>query len=54
MSHLHFTAADEYRNRVIQLGENPDHVYTVGGLGIDNIKKLNLLSKSAFEESINF
>lgn len=54
MSHLHFTATDEYRNRVLQLGENPNYVFNVGGLGIDNIKKLDLLSKEAFEESIDF
>ena len=54
MSHLHFTATDEYRNRVIQLGEHPSRVFNVGGLGIDNIKKLKLLSKNKFEESINF
>jgi len=54
MSHLHFTATDEYRDRVIQLGENPSRVFNVGGLGIDNIKKLKLLSKSEFEKSINF
>ena len=54
MSHLHFTAAEEYKNRVIQLGENPRRVFNVGGLGIDNIKKLKLLSKKEFEKSINF
>lgn len=54
MSHLHFTAAEEYKNRVIQLGENPSRVFNVGGLGIDNIKRLKLLSKKEFEESINF
>lgn len=54
MSHLHFTATDEYRKRVIQLGEQPDHVFNVGGLGIENIKLLNLLSRDAFEESIDF
>ena len=54
MSHLHFTATDEYRNRVIQLGEYPDRVFNVGGLGIDNIKKLELLSKEGFEASIDF
>ncbi len=54
MSHLHFTAANEYRNRVIQLGENPQRVFNVGGLGIDNIKKLILLSKDEFEKSIDF
>ena len=54
MSHLHFTAADDYKNRVIQLGENPSKVFNVGGLGIENIKRLKLLSREEFEESINF
>ncbi|WP_108063713.1 UDP-N-acetylglucosamine 2-epimerase [Poseidonibacter lekithochrous] len=54
MSHLHFTAAEEYKNRVIQLGEEPSRVFNVGGLGIENIKKLKLLNKEEFEKSINF
>jgi len=54
MSYLHFTATNEYRNRVIQLGENPNRVFNVGGLGIDNIKRLKLLSKEEFEKSIDF
>ena len=54
MSHLHFTATDTYKNRVIQLGEQPNRVFNVGGLGIDNIKKLRLLSKKEFEKSLNF
>ncbi len=54
MSHLHFTATSEYQNRVIQLGENPDTVFNVGALGIENIKRLQLLSKEEFEKSIDF
>lgn len=54
MAHLHFTTTQEYRNRVIQLGEYPDKVFNVGSLGIENIKRLKLLSRSDFEESINF
>lgn len=54
MSHLHFTATEEYKNRVIQLGENPSRVFNVGGMGIENIKRLNLLAKEEFEESIDF
>lgn len=54
MSHLHFAAAEEYRRRVIQLGENPMRVFNVGAIGLDNIHKLNLLSKEAFEDSIGF
>ncbi len=54
MAHLHFTAAEEYRRRVIQLGEHPERVFNVGGMGIENIKRLKLLSKSEFEEAIGF
>lgn len=54
MSHLHFTATEEYKNRVIQLGEHPNRVFNVGGMGIENIKRLKLLGKKEFEESINF
>ena len=54
MSHLHFTAAKEYRRRVAQLGESPDRVFNVGGMGIDNIRKLKLLDRAEFEDSINF
>ncbi|ACF42852.1 UDP-N-acetylglucosamine 2-epimerase [Pelodictyon phaeoclathratiforme] len=53
MSHLHFVAAEEYRQRVIQLGEQPDHVFLVGGLGIDNIKRLKLLDREELEASID-
>lgn len=54
MSHLHFTAAEEYKNRVIQLGEHPSRVFNVGGMGIENIKRLKLLTRDEFEKSINF
>ena len=54
MSHLHFVAAEEYRQRVIQLGEQPDRVFLVGGLGIDNIKLLKLLDRAELEASLDF
>jgi UDP-N-acetylglucosamine 2-epimerase (non-hydrolysing)/GDP/UDP-N,N'-diacetylbacillosamine 2-epimerase (hydrolysing) len=54
MSHLHFVAAEPYRTRVIQLGEHPDTVFNVGALGIENIKRLQLLDKIKLEQSINF
>lgn len=54
MSYLHFTSTEEYRKRVIQLGESPDRVFNVGAIGIENIKKMNLLSKEKLERSINF
>lgn len=54
MSHLHFVAAEEYRRRVIQLGENADHVYNVGALGLDNLAHLPLLDRGALEQSLGF
>jgi GDP/UDP-N,N'-diacetylbacillosamine 2-epimerase (hydrolysing) len=54
MSQLHFTSTEEYRNRVIQLGENPNRVFNVGALGIENINKLQLMDKSTIENSMNF
>ena len=56
MSWLHFVASDEYKNRVIQLGEDPENVRKVGGLGVDAIKKLKFLDKSELKKKklINF
>ncbi|MCX7758679.1 MAG: UDP-N-acetylglucosamine 2-epimerase [bacterium] len=53
MSWLHFTATEEYRKNVIQLGEDPSRVFNVGALGLDNISKLKLLSKKQVEKMIN-
>lgn len=54
MSHLHFTSTEAYRKRVIQLGESPDRVFNVGALGIENIRKLPLLSREDLEKEIGF
>lgn len=54
MSHLHFVATEEYRRRVIQLGEHPDRVFNVGGLGVDNILQLKLLSRDKLETELDF
>lgn len=54
MAHLHFTAAEVYRQRVIQLGEQPERVFNVGAPGLDNIDRLSLLGREAFEQAIDF
>lgn len=54
MSHLHFTAAEDYRRRVIQLGEQPDRVFLTGSLGVDAIKRIDFMNKEVLEKSINF
>ena len=53
MSHLHFTSTEEYRQRVIQLGEDPDRVFNVGAPGIENIKKVPLMSKEELEATLD-
>lgn len=54
MSYIHFTATNDYTNRVIQLGESPSRVFNVGAIGIDSIRSLKLLNKKEFENSIDF
>ena len=53
LSHLHFVANDEFRKRVIQLGENPERVFTVGGLGVDNLYLTTLLSRERLERDLD-
>ena len=54
MSTLHFTSTKEYKKRVIQLGEEPDHVFCVGALSVENIKTQNLMSREKLSQSIGF
>ena len=49
MSHIHFVSSNEYRNRVIQLGENPKTVFNVGALSIEAIVNLELFSKNELQ-----
>jgi len=50
MSHIHFVANDTYRNRVIQLGENPSRVFLTGSLGVENTRRIEILKKDRIEE----
>lgn len=52
MAHLHFVAAVPYRNRVIQLGESPERVFMVGGLGVDTITRTQLLGRAEIEDTL--
>ncbi len=52
MSYLHFTSTEEYRRRVIQLGENPNRVFCVGAIGVENVLNLPLLKKEELEDSL--
>jgi UDP-N-acetylglucosamine 2-epimerase (non-hydrolysing)/GDP/UDP-N,N'-diacetylbacillosamine 2-epimerase (hydrolysing) len=54
MSHLHFASTEEYRRRIIQMGEQPDSVFNVGAMGVDAIRSLKLITKEALEASLGF
>lgn len=54
MSSLHFTSCEEYRHRVIQMGEQPSRVFDVGSLGVENIKAVPLMTKDELEASLDF
>ena len=54
MSHLHFPSAEPYRQRIIQMGEDPQRVFTVGAPGLDNIEKLDLLDRKMLSAKIGF
>lgn len=53
MAHLHFTSTEAYRQRVIQLGEDPKRVFNVGAPGIENIKRVLLMNKDELEATLD-
>lgn len=54
MADFHFVAAEIYRRRVIQMGEHPDRVINCGDPGLDNFKRLKLLTRKELEKELNF
>jgi GDP/UDP-N,N'-diacetylbacillosamine 2-epimerase (hydrolysing) len=54
MSHLHFASCEAYRQRIIQLGEDPDRVFNVGAPGVENIRRMSLMGRIELAESIRF
>lgn len=54
MAHLHFVTNEDSAKRVRQLGENPNHIYTVGNPGLDYIKRMNLLNRNELQEKLGF
>ena len=54
LSYLHGTSTEEYRNRVIQLGEDPKRVENVGAIGLDHLKRGSFMSVKELSVSLNF
>lgn len=53
MAHLHFASAEPYRNRIIQLGENPEHVWCTGALGLDGVDQLVAMPKERLASELD-
>ena len=54
MSYLHLASTEEYKNRIIQLGEDPKRVYNTGALGVENVLNVKTLSKEELGKELNF
>jgi len=54
MSHLHFVSNQDSANRVLQMGENPEHIFKVGNPGLDYIRTAKLMTRKELEESLDF
>lgn len=54
MSQLHFTSTEAYRKRIIQMGEQPNRVFYIGAVGVENVKRLPLMNKNEIEKEIDF
>lgn len=52
LSTIHFTSTAAYRQRLIQMGEQPEHVFNVGAIGLDNIVDLQLLDRAELEKTL--
>ncbi|MCM1518942.1 MAG: UDP-N-acetylglucosamine 2-epimerase [Pseudoflavonifractor sp.] len=52
LSHIHLVETEEYRRRVIQLGEQPDRVINTGAIGLHNIASIQLMSRDELEQSL--
>ena len=52
MAYIHFTSAEDYRKRVIQLGENPERVFNVGAMGVENVLKLKLSNREELQKKL--
>ncbi|HAT3903049.1 TPA: UDP-N-acetylglucosamine 2-epimerase (hydrolyzing) [Citrobacter koseri] len=54
LSYLHGTSTEEYKNRVVQLGEHPDRVANVGAIGLDHLKRGKFMTVEELSASLNF
>lgn len=54
MSNIHFVSNQFYKQRIVNMGEDPKTIYTLGSLALDNMKKIRYFSKKEIEKKLNF
>lgn len=54
LSYLHGTSTEEYRQRVIQLGESPERVENIGAIGLDHLKRSTFMTVDELSQSLDF
>jgi UDP-N-acetylglucosamine 2-epimerase (non-hydrolysing)/GDP/UDP-N,N'-diacetylbacillosamine 2-epimerase (hydrolysing) len=54
MSHLHFVATEDYRRRVVQLGETPERVFNFGAMALDPVRSLPLRTREEMEAELGY
>lgn len=54
MSYLHFTSTEDYRHRVIQMGESPDRVFNTGAMGVENALNIKIMNLAELEKSLGY
>ncbi len=54
MSNIHFTSNKFYKDRLINMGENPKNIYTLGSLALENMNRIKYFSKKEVEKLLNF
>lgn len=54
LSSLHFASTEEYRKRIIQMGENPETVFNVGAVGVENVLSIKTIEKTELEKELGF
>ena len=52
LSDLHFTAAEEYKKRVIRMGADPSKVFNVGAIGLDAIERIGLMTEEEVRQKL--
>ena len=52
LSHLHFVSCDDYKKRVEQLGEDPNNIFSVGSLGVQNVLTTKILPRNELKQTL--